>query len=104
MNSCNFIGRVATDIEVRQTQSGKSVLSFQFAVDSGYGENKSTDFFTVILWNEYAESMGKILKKGKQLGISGEVHIRDYEDKNNEKKRSVEITNANITFCGKKED
>lgn len=104
MNSCNFIGRVASDIEVKQTQNEKSVLSFQYAVDTGYGDNKSTDFFTVILWNEYAVSMGKVLKKGKQIGVSGEVHIRDYEDKNNIPRRSVVITNVSITLCGKKDD
>lgn len=104
MNRCNFIGRIATDVDIRKTQSDKSVLSFQLAVDSGYGDSKTTDFFTVILWNEYAETMGKILKKGKQIGVTGEIHIRDYSDKNNYQKRAVEITKAEITLCGKKDE
>lgn len=104
MNNINVIGRLTADPTMRTTQSGKSVLSFSIAVNSGFGENEKTDFFDISLWEDYARSMSGILTKGKQIGVTGEVHLKEFTDKSNNTYRGLEITNAQITLCGKKDD
>ena len=61
MNRIIIKGRVAREIEIRQTQTGKSVGSFSVAVDKGFGENKSADFFRVQAWEKTADFVGGLL-------------------------------------------
>lgn len=103
MNSVNLIGRVSTDIELKKTENGKSVVVFNLAVDRSYGENSKADFFPCVVWNEYADTMSKYLKKGQQIGVEGSLRMRSYDDKNGVKHYLTEIYVSNITLLGKKE-
>lgn len=102
MNKVCLIGRISTDIELKATESGKSVLSFNLAVDRGYGDNKTTDFIPCAIWNEYAESMSKNLAKGQQIGVEGNLKPYTFEDKNGTKHYPMDVVVERITFTGKK--
>jgi len=97
MNKVIIVGRLTRDPEVRYTQSGKAVASFSVAVDTGYGDNKRTDFIPVTVWDKLAEVVGNNLAKGRRVLIEGRLQIQNYE-KDGEKKRSTDVVAQNVEF------
>lgn len=83
-NAIAFHGRLTKDAEVQATQSGKTLCKFTVASDVGFGDNKSTNFFDVVIFGKRAEGgLPQYLKKGTSVFISGELKIerREYEGK-----------------------
>ena len=99
MNSVNLIGRTTADIEIRKTNSGKSVCSFTLAVD-GYGEN--TDFIRCQAWDKKADALARYVSKGQRIGVSGRISTRNYEDKNGNKREAVEVVVNDFYFADSK--
>lgn len=104
MNKSYFLARTTKDIEVRYTQSNKAVGRFSIAVDTGYGDNKKTNFFDCIAWEKTAESLEKYAPKGTKLLLECEASQNQYTDKDGKKVSKVEFIIKNFWFCeGKKE-
>lgn len=99
MNRIIIKGRIAREIEIRQTQTGKSVGSFSVAVDKGFGENKSADFFRVQAWEKTADFVSKYFSKGKEILIEGRMESREYE-KYGQKNLVWELIAERVEFCG----
>lgn len=99
MNSVNLIGYVGSQPELKTTQNGKSVCSFNLAVKS----RDKTNWIKLVFWNNLAEIVVKYIRKGEQLGVTGEINVREYE-KNNEKRTAYEVVAEQIHFCGSKKD
>lgn len=99
MNRIIIKGRIAREIEIRQTQTGKSVGSFSVAVDKGFGENKSADFFRVQAWEKTADFVAKYFSKGKEILIEGRMESREY-DKDGQKVTVWELIAERVEFCG----
>lgn len=91
MNKVHLIGNITRDLEVRYTQTGKAVARFSIAVDDGYGENKRTDFPTIIVWGKTAETIGNNLHKGSKVAVNGKITTSSYE-KNGQKIYTTEVT------------
>lgn len=91
MNKVFEIGRLTRDPEVRFTTSGKAFCSFTIAVDDGYGENKKTYFFPVVIWGKSAEVCGNSLAKGSRVAITGKLTMRSYDNKEGKKVYVTEI-------------
>jgi single-strand DNA-binding protein len=79
MNNFSAIGRIGRDAETRHTQGGNAVTSFPLAVDSGYGQNKKSVWWDCALWGERGIKLADYLRKGDQIGVQGEVSMREYE-------------------------
>ena len=101
MNSANLLGRTTADIEIRKTNSGKSVCSFTLAVD-GYGDN--TDFIRCQAWDKKADALARYVSKGQRIGVSGRISTRNYEDKNGNKREAVEVVVNDFYFADGKKD
>lgn len=91
MNKCHLIGNLTADPVVRFTQSGKAVARFTLAINEGYGENKRTDFPTIIVWGKTAETIGNNLHKGSKVAVNGKITTSSYE-KNGQKVYTTEVT------------
>lgn len=91
MNKCHLIGNLTADPVVRFTQSGKAVARFTLAINEGYGENKRTDFPTIIVWGKTAETIGNSLHKGSKVAVNGKITTSSYE-KNGQKIYTTEVT------------
>ena len=91
LNKMVTIGRLTRDPEVRYTQSGKAVCTFNIAVDDGYGENKKAYFFPVVAWNKSAEACGKAPYKGSKVAVTGKLTTRQYENNEGKKVTVFEI-------------
>ena len=90
MNSCNFIGRLTADPELKTTQSGLSVCIFTLAVKRPKAK-ETTDFINFVAWRQSAEYLCKYGSKGNLVGVSGTLTSRQYEDGNGNKRTAFEV-------------
>lgn len=80
INSCVIIGRATKDIEIRKTQSGKSVVQFSLAVNRR-GKDAGADFINCVAWEKTADVLAQYCHKGDRIGIVGRISTRSYDDK-----------------------
>ena len=107
LNQISVQGRIVRDPELRRTASGKAVTSFTLACDRDFknqqtGE-KEVDFIECVAWGGTAEMVEKYFHKGQMAVATGRLQLRDWTDKNGQKRRQAEILVNNIYFCGSKE-
>ena len=105
LNCCVIMGRLTADPELRTTSTGLSVTSFTVAVDRGYarpGEDKQTDFINVVAWRSTADFVTKYFRKGSMIAVQGSLQVRNYDDRNGNKRTAYEIVASNVSFCGSK--
>jgi single-strand DNA-binding protein len=97
-------GRLTSDPELKTTANNVAVTSFNIAVDRGYGDNKQTDFITLVAWRKTAELITKHFRKGSLIGIEGSIQTRNYEDKNGNKRTAFEVVVDNVQFLESKKN
>lgn len=107
LNTVSLQGRMVRDPELRRTNSGKTVTSFTLACDRDFknqqtGE-KEVDFIECVAWGGTAEMAEKYFHKGQMAVATGRLQLRDWTDKNGQKRRTAEILVNSIYFCGSKE-
>lgn len=107
LNQISVQGRIVRDPELRRTASGKAVTSFTLACDRDFknqqtGE-KEVDFIECVAWGGTAEMVEKYFHKGQMAVATGRLQLRDWTDKNGQKRRTAEILVNSIYFCGSKE-
>ena len=95
-------GRLTADAELKTTPNGVSVCSFDIAVDSGYGDNRQTDFIKIVAWRKTAELIAKHFRKGSMIGIEGSIKTRKYQDKNGNNRTAFEVVANNVQFLESK--
>lgn len=81
MQIITVTGRIGKDAESRRTQQGDDVCSFNVAVDQGFGDRKSTNWFRVSLWGKRGASLAPYLLKGVDVTVNGEFSLGDYQGK-----------------------
>ena len=107
LNVAIIMGRLTRDPELRRTNSGKPVASFTVAVDRDFapeGGEKQTDFIDCVAWQGTAEFVDKYFKKGSMIVVSGRLQLRDWTDKDGNKRRTAEVVADNIYFGDSKRD
>jgi len=101
MNIYSFTGRLGRDSETRFTQGGMAICSFTVAVDFGYGDNKGTNWIRCSLFGKRAEGqLPKYLVKGTQVAVSGELKVNEYDDKDGNKRTSVDVSVDKLDLIG----
>lgn len=102
LNRIDLMGRLTRDVELRHTQSQTPVASFTLAVDRDFADKQSgekqTDFIDCVAWRNTAEFVNKYFRKGSMAVVSGRLQIRDYTDKDGNKRRAAEVVADNIYF------
>lgn len=102
-----IMGRLTRDPELRRTQNGTAVTSFTLAVDRDFKNadgTKDTDFIGVVAWRTTAEFVHKYLSKGRMAVVEGRLQMRDWTDKDGNKRRNAEVLADNIYFGDAKKD
>lgn len=106
LNKCFLLGRMTKDPEIRRTNGGTAVTSFTLAVDRDFKTNgeKETDFIDVVAWRNTAEFVSKYFSKGRMAIVEGRLQIRDWTDKNGNKRRTAEVVADNVYFGDSKRE
>lgn len=103
LNHITVMGRLTKDPDVRRTPNGVPVTSFTLAVDRDFGE-KATDFIDCVAWKNTADFVGKYFAKGRMAIADGRLQIREWNDKEGNKRRSAEIVADHVYFGDSKKN
>ena len=102
LNHITIMGRMTRDPELRRTGSGVAVASFTIAVDRDYnpkdGAEKEVDFIDCNAWRGTGEFVSKYFTKGSMAIVSGRLQIRNWTDKDGNKRRNAEVVADSVYF------
>ena len=108
LNHITIMGRLTRDPELRRTGSGIAVASFTLAVDRDFGKNENgereTDFIDCVAWRQTGEFVSKYFAKGRMIVVDGRLEMRDWTDRDGNKRTSAEINVDNAYFGDSKRD
>ena len=108
LNRIILMGRLTRDPELRHTQNGTAVASFSLAVDRDFKDRNSgeraTDFIDVVAWRQTGEFVSRYFTKGRMAVVEGRLQMRDWTDKDGNKRRSAEVVADNVYFGDSKRD
>ena len=99
MNNVNLLGRISTDLNIRESNN-KKILNFSIAIN----DNKDkASFIPVVAFDSVAENIFKYQKKGNQIGVSGFLQDNTYTDKEGNKRYSLNVIASRVDFISNKE-
>ncbi|MEA4965901.1 MAG: single-stranded DNA-binding protein [Oscillospiraceae bacterium] len=103
LNHIVLMGRLTRDPELRRTGSGIAVVSFRLAVDRDFapkegGGEREADFIDIVAWRSTAEFVSKYFVKGRMAVVSGRLQMRNWTDKDGNKRTSAEVVAENVYF------
>ena len=102
LNKIFIMGRLTRDPELRRTQTGTPVASFSLAVDRDFKDKstgeRTTDFIDVVAWRQTAEFVSRYFTKGRMAVVEGRLQMRDWTDKDGNKRTSAEVVADNVYF------
>ena len=105
MNKVILIGNLTKDPDVQVTSNGTAVAKFTLAVQRRFqnanGE-RETDFINIVAWRNLANTCGEYLHKGNKCGIVGSIQVRNYDDKDGNKRYVTEIIADEVEFLSSK--
>ena len=108
LNRIILMGRLTRDPELRQTQSGASVANFSLAVDRDFKDKqtgeKTTDFIDIVAWRSSAEFVSRCFAKGRMAVVEGRLQLRDWTDRDGNKRRTAEVLAEHVYFGDSKRD
>ena len=108
LNHITLMGRLVRDPELRRTGSGIAVASFRIAVDRDFapkdGGERKADFIDCVAWRQTGEFISKYFAKGRMIVVDGRLEMRDWTDKDGNKRTSAEVVVDNAYFGDSKRD
>ena len=110
LNKVILIGNLTADPELKQTQSGISVVSFTIAINRRYQSKNATegqqtaDFINIVAWRQSAEFVSRYFKKGKPILVCGSIQSRSYTDNQGNKRYVTEVVADEVGFVESKSE
>lgn len=103
VNKVILVGRLGKDPELRTTSGGKQTCRFSLATDSGFGDNKRTDWHSIVAWEKTAEACGRYLRKGSLVYVEGRLRYDKYE-KDGQTRYTTDVIVNSIQFLSTKNE
>lgn len=108
LNRIILMGRLTRDPELRHTQAGTPVASFSLVVDRDFKDKatgeKGTDFIDIVAWRQTAEFVSRFFTKGRMAVVEGRLQLRDWTDRDGNKRRTAEVLAEHVYFGDSKRD
>src|SRR5690625_3952843 len=105
INTVTLVGRLTKDVDLRYTQNGKAVANFNIAVNRPFknaqGEQEA-DFINCNSWGKQAENLANYMKKGSQIGVTGRINTRSYENQEGKRIFVTEVVADQVAFLESK--
>jgi single-strand DNA-binding protein len=108
INRVVLTGNLTRDPELRSTGGGTSVCSLRIASNtrrkdaSGNWVDKP-NFFDVTVWGAQGENCAQYLSKGRPVAVDGRLEWREWQDKDGNKRQSIDIIADSVQFLGSRE-
>lgn len=105
-NKVILVGTLVRDPEIRYIASGAGVTKFRIAVNPNKRDAKPEDtlFIDIVAWDKLAETCNTYLKKGMSCLVEGRLSIRQYDDKDGNKRQSTEVVCNTMQMLGSPRD
>lgn len=107
INSVNLTGRLTRDPELRVSQSDIAVGNFTLAVNRNFTDRngeRQADFINCVAFRKTAELLKQYVSKGSQIGVTGRLQSRSYENKEGQRVYVTEVVVENLVFLDTKSD
>ena len=107
LNHISLMGRLTKDPELRYTQSQTPVASFTLACDRDFRDKdgeRPTDFIPVTAWRQTAEFVDRYFRKGDMMAVSGRLQMREWTDKDGNRRTIAEVVADSAYFAGAKRE
>ena len=104
MNIHWLVGNLTDDANYSMTSTSKKVSNMRVATNEGFGENRRTDYHTVVAWEDLAELAAKYGKKGARVAVEGASRTRSYETKDGTKRYVTETHAKTLRFLTQEDD
>lgn len=108
LNRIVIMGRLTRDPELRRTQAGVPVASFRLAVDRGFKDKntgeRATDWIDVVAWRQTGEFVSRYFSKGRMAVVDGRLQVRDWTDKEGNRRTIAEVVADSIYFGDSKRE
>ena len=106
LNKAVLMGRLVADTELRATPQGTAVCTFTLAVNrrTRPDEQPQADFIDIVAWGKTAEFVSRYFHKGQLVAVAGRIQTRMWEDKQGNKRKSVEVIAEEVHFAEPKRD
>ena len=102
LNKIIIMGRLTRDPELRRTGNGTAVTSFSLAVDRDFKDRntgeRTTDFIDCVAWRQTGEFVSRYFSKGRMAVAEGRLQLRDWVDRDGNKRRSAEVVVEQMYF------
>jgi single-strand DNA-binding protein len=110
INRVIITGNLTRDPELRSTGSGTSVCGLRVAVNTRRKDNASGEwvdkpnYFDVTVWGAQGENCARFLAKGRPVAVDGRLEWREWQDKDGNKRQSIDIIADSVQFLGSREE
>ncbi len=110
INRVVLTGNLTSDPDLRSLSSGTTVCKLRLAVngrrkDGATGEwVDKPNFFDVTVWGAQGDNCAKYLSKGRPVAVDGRLEWREWQDKEGNKRQSVDIIADTVQFLGSPRD
>ena len=106
LNRVYLVGRLTKDPEVKQTQTGKSVLNARLAINHPYRDGEGNwqedvTYIDVVTWQRLAELCGEYLHKGSAVLVEGRLRSRSWESEDGKSRSVIEVRADRVQFLDK---
>lgn len=100
MNKCIITGRIANDLELRTTTTGKSICEFRIATSRPVVRDgvRTADFINCRVWNKQAENLVKYQTKGNLIAVFGRMQVETYQDKEGKKRNNTYLLVEDLEY------
>ena len=109
VNKVILVGNLGQDPEGRFTPQGTAVTNLSVATNESW-KNQSgelqdhTEWHRVVMYGKMAETANEYMHKGQMVYVEGRLQTNEWEDKNQNKRRTTEIKCDNFTMLGRRGD
>lgn len=108
INKAIIVGNLGADPEIRYTQSGSAVATFNVATTERWRDKEgqsqeSTEWHRIVAWRKLAEICGEYLHKGSKVYIEGKIQTRKWQDQNGNDRYTTEIVAREMKMLDRRE-
>ena len=108
LNRITLMGRLVADPELKTTPNGVMVATLRLACDRDFKNKQTgereTDFINVVVWRQTAEFVSRYFTKGRMAVVEGRLQIRNYTDRDGNKRSAAEVVADNVYFGDSRRD
>lgn len=108
VNKIILVGNLGRDAELRYTPGGDAVLNFSLATTEVWNDKQGqrqehTQWFRVDFWGRRGERIQEYMKRGQRVYVDGRLRLRDYEDRDGNKRISVDVRANDVVLLGRRD-